>query len=118
VSTYTPTKVSGPFSRWCAGETWTAPSVTINTVVDGEAEPPADTPVENGEVHSINEVITVPAGTFTTVLYTITIASGDAAGTAVTTWVDVETGVPVKQEARDPMGLLTLFLNLTDIDLP
>jgi hypothetical protein len=52
------------------------------------------------------------------VYFTITIASGDAEGATVATWIDVETGVPVKQEGRDPVGLLTLFLNLTDVDLP
>ncbi len=110
-----PAKVSGPSATWCEGATWMAPSVNVTTEVDDDPPEQSSSPTEEGEVHSITEVISVPAGTFTTVWYTVTTTSGDRAGSTNTLWLDVESGLPVKQEVRDPIGLLTLYLALTDV---
>ncbi len=111
-----PAKVSGPAATWCQGATWIAPSVIATTEVDDDPPEQSATATEEGEVHSITEVISVPAGAFTTVWYTVTTTSGEGAGGTNTLWLDVETGIIVKQETRNPQGLLTLYLALTDVE--
>ena len=118
ITTFNPAKVVGPSSRWCQGETWMAPSVSVTTQVNNGPPEQAMTPTEEGVVHSINETVTVPAGTFNAVHYTVTITSGGGSGSTVSVWLDAETGVEVKQEVRDPIGLIGLFLALTEVEFP
>jgi len=86
---FSPAKLFGPWRKFCEGYTWQAPSVQQTVTGAGTS----NTPVDNGEVISINESVTVPAGTFTTVHRRVT----QVGGSVTDAWFDVESGHEVKQ---------------------
>ena len=99
--TNTPAQLLGPAKVYCEGETWTAPSVSQSVVANG-FNTTSQTEVSNGKVVSINESVTVPAGTFTTVRMERTESSGKTIH-----WLGTSNGLTIKQQTFDNGGALT-----------
>ncbi len=100
-ATNTPALPKGPIQVFCEGQTWTEPSVTRITERNGTVISTTQTSVSEGIVNSLNETIQVPAGTFVTVLTTLTTADIDNVHKE---WHDIITGHIVKVEQYDENG--------------
>ena len=59
-----------------------------------------------GEVLAVADVITVPAGTFSTVKYKGVVVSGSSVQTAIT-WVSMQKNIVVRQDTLDGAGNVT-----------
>ncbi len=109
--THEPAKLIGPAEQFCAGQTWTAPSVKQTIVANGQTIV-NQTAVENGSVESINASVSTAAGSFTTVKVKVEVDGGDD----IETWTDIRSGVMVKQETRNSSGALTANSVLTSLN--
>lgn len=97
-SEYTPALLKGPILSYCKGQTWIEPSVTQTITLNGDVTT-SETAVAEGIVNSINEIISVPAGEFTTVFLTTTNSN-----TVHKEWRDINSGHIVKIEEFDDDG--------------
>ena len=97
---YTPALLKGPIQVFCEGQTWTEPSTTQTIELNGDVSA-SQTSVSEGIVNSLNETINIPAGTFVTVLTTLTTADTDNEHKE---WHDIVTGHIVKIEEYDNNG--------------
>jgi hypothetical protein len=95
---YQPALARGPILFYCNGETWTEPSVTETLTINGN-EKIKQTRSAAGIVNSVNALINLPAGDFTTVMMTTTSAS-----TVHKEWRDIATGHIVKIMEYDGDG--------------
>jgi len=102
VTTYSPALYSGPFTRWCEGETWTTPSVTETIVTTPGGTSTESTDPWDGIVESTSESVTTPAGTFDCVCSEITFSGGSLAGATTRQCVSKDLGVLINQELRAP----------------
>ncbi|HYO77537.1 MAG TPA: hypothetical protein VE010_13840 [Thermoanaerobaculia bacterium] len=115
---FVPSLAIGPAEGWCVGATWfTAPS--IQTIQARPSVGPPTTITNNligsqGVVLAIDEVVTVPAGTFRTVKYRSAVVSGNNVSPAVT-WVSKQHNVVVKQDTIDAAGNITSVMELTKL---
>lgn len=114
--TYTPPLYVGPFTRWCGGETWTTPTVTIATVQDGVTVYSGPTDITNGVVEAIGEPLTTPAGTFTTVRIMETQVTGEDPGSRQVRWLSPELGIMLKEQAFDSAGTLKGSFEVITVD--
>ncbi|MGV6825431.1 MAG: hypothetical protein ACWA5Q_00495 [bacterium] len=98
-----PAQLQGAAKEFCQGQTWNSPSVeqTVNT--DGLVVVSNSTS-HTGKVLSLNESVSVPAGTFSTVV----VETDRSDGTRTKVWIDKATGVTVKQEDYDAGNNLVL----------
>lgn len=99
-----PGKVRGPGTTWCAGTKWTSPATAYTLTSSVGPTVNGVSPVEEGEIVSVSESVTVPAGTFQALHQRVT------AGTSVTDAWYVKDGYVVKQVAKDGNGTTTLEL--------
>lgn len=95
---YIPALARGPILVYCNGETWMEPSVTETVTINADVTT-KQTDVAEGIVNSIDDLISVPAGDFTTVMMTTTSIS-----TVHKEWRDIATGHIVKIEEYDGDG--------------
>lgn len=113
---FVPSLAMGPAQGWCVGATWvTSPS--IQTIQTRPSIGPPTTITNNiigseGVVLAIDDVVTVPAGTFRTVKYKSAIVSGNNVSPAIT-WVSKEHNIVVKQDTIDAAGNVTSVTELT-----
>lgn len=114
--TNSPAQLIGPGTRWCEGDTWTTPVVTQTIEATGMPTTSGPSATHDGIVDSINEIMTTPAGTFTTVKSRRTGITGDETGYVTIAWIDVATSMMVRQEGRDPSGTLIFEYELIDLD--
>lgn len=94
VSSFSPDWLVGPSGHYCAGFTWNSPPVTLTQSITGIPDVIEQTVEFDGVIESVNDVITVPAGTFTTVR----IRRDRMDQTATIAWTDRDSGLLVKQE--------------------
>ena len=107
--TFTPSLVAGPAQGWCVGNKWDIPAVTENIVVkspQGTIPSIVTSIAAQGEVLAVADVITVPAGTFSTVKYKGVVVSGTSVQTAIT-WVSMQKNIVVRQDTLDGAGNVT-----------
>lgn len=99
-STVSPSYKSAPVNTYCAGQTWTTSAYTettngtvtvmgINSSMGSES---IQQPGYSGIVSSVNQSVTVPAGTFNTIRIDYTMANGDR----MSTWSTTDIGALVK----------------------
>ena len=109
----------GPAAGWCTGAKWSIPVMT-QTVVSktsvGAPLPPVitTTMAGEGEVLAVNELITVPAGTFNTVKYRNTILAGTSVQPAIV-WMSMQHGILVRQDSLDAAGNVVTVTKLTAV---
>ncbi len=106
--TYTPGAIGDPAFKACEGQSWpiavvSATSKSARGAFSFKTDPGTMTIV------SINEAVTVPAGTFNTVRYTKTMNSGR--GQLLDEfWKSIEHGVTVKRNSTQPGSVATEVL--------
>jgi len=102
-STHAPPLMLTPATRWCEGQSWFRAegekTDTISSSSTGTNTQTSAFPSGASIVDSVNESVTVGAGTFSTVK-TTTEFDGVPGGTGIT-WVDVVTGNIVLQKSYD-----------------
>ena len=111
---FVPSLIAGPAGGWCPDAKWDVPPVTETIVTRGPAPVPPQivtTLASSGQVLAVDDVISVPAGTFHTVKYRGVVASANGVQTAVT-WVSKERNVVVKQDTLDANGVVTSVTQL------
>jgi hypothetical protein len=97
---YKPGAMGDPAYRACAGRTWTIPAVAVSSQ-SRQGSFSSRTDPGTLTIVAINEMVTVPAGTFQTVRYTKTMNSGR--GSLIDEfWKSIEHGVTVKRTFRQP----------------
>jgi hypothetical protein len=115
---FAPSLVAGPVSGWCEGATWDVPPVTETITTRGGPVPIppqiVTTIASTGVVLAVDEVITVPAGTFHTVKYRGTGVSANGVHSAIT-WVSMERNIVVKQDTIDANGAVTSVTQLLSV---
>lgn len=116
VSTFSPAQYVGPAARVCQGETWTTPSVTETTESSSYGTTTESTIPYNGVIESVDDSLTVEAGTFTCVRRRTTETSGDAVGWYSINWIDRARSVLVKFEIYDSQGVLRGESELVDLE--
>lgn len=113
---FVPSLAAGPAAGWCVGNTWqTAPS--IQTIMTRPSIGPPTTITNNligseGIVLAVDDLVTVPAGTFRTVKYRGAIVAGQNVSPAIT-WVSKEHNIVVRQDTIDAGGSVTSVTQLT-----
>src|SRR5262245_11684785 len=94
--TYQPGMVGDPASRVCSGRTWTIPAVTVSTAATSGRSSETKTDAGSGRMVSVNESVTVPAGTFLTVHYEKTFTTASGGRIVQDIWQSITDGVTVK----------------------
>jgi len=114
-TTFSPSHNEGPALKYCEQQSWTSEAVTQTTTSQSNNIPggttSSSTAVVNGLVEAVNETITTPAGTFSTVRVSET-ESGDTA----TTWFSIEHGIFVKVELQNSSGAIASTTELTSLN--
>jgi hypothetical protein len=115
---FVPSLILGPAEGWCVGNTWSVAPVTETIVTKAPFVLPVTTIVTtiggDGEVLAVGEMVTVPAGTFSTVKYRgITFANNTVQKSI--TWTSMEHSIVVKQDAFDANGVNVTALQLTSL---
>lgn len=105
---YTPGAIGDPAYRACEGQTWQIPVVSA-TSKSARGTFSFKTDPGTMKIVSINESVTVPAGTFNTVRYTKTMNSGQ--GQVLDEfWKSIDHGVTVKRNSTQPGSVATEVL--------
>lgn len=116
---FVPTLVSGPAGGWCVDAKWDVPPVTETITTRGGPVPippqTVTTIASTGEVLAVDEVLTVPAGTFHTVKYRGALVSPTGGVQTAITWMSMERNVVVRQDTVDANGAVTSVTQLTDL---
>jgi hypothetical protein len=116
--TYSPAFVLSPVSSYCAGATFAIPATAQTVKVTGTVPGPTTTTnraAATGEVLAVHESLTVAAGTFDTVKFRST-QGGNGTDVAYSyAWVDIPTGVLVRQQQFGASGNTIHILDLTSI---
>lgn len=94
-SVFSPAYFERPDTRFCEGASWQIAEVVETKVQDGVVST-ANRPVKSGEVTSVNTSISVPAGTYNTVLIKARELEEERLE-----WIDIETGNTIKIENYD-----------------
>ena len=114
---FDPAKKIRLFGDLCVGDTWTVASVqsTFTTLGLPFPIPPvvSQTAEEMHEVTAVNEQVTVPAGTFNTIIVETT----DSDGRYQKVWIDMDSSLPVRQEGDNGQGETDVTV-ATDVQLP
>ncbi len=106
---FSPAYFERPDTIFCEGTTWQISSVVETKVQDGVVST-ANRPVKSGEVTAVNTSISVPAGTFNTVLIKARELEEERLE-----WIDIETGNTLKIENYDE-GILENRHEVTSIN--
>lgn len=105
-TTFSPAQNDGPALKYCEQQSWTSDSVTQTTSTINFGVPSgaisSSTEVVNGLVEAVNESVTVPAGTFTTVR-----VKENSSGEDTITWFSTELGIFVKVQTLNGNGTVT-----------
>lgn len=109
-SAYNPAYKTGAVEKFCLNQTWHSDSVTATITADGVAAP-TQTPALDGIVESINDTITVPAGTFNTVR----VKSSPSTGGYTLVWTDKVSGNMVRQRTYTSGGAQTDSYELASV---
>ncbi len=105
---YTPGAIGDPAFKACEGQTWKIPVVSA-TSKSARGAFSFKTDPGMMKIVSINEPVTVPAGTFNTVRYTKTMNSGQ--GQVLDEfWKSIDHGVTVKRNSTQPGSVATEVL--------
>lgn len=104
-NSWSPALLTLPANKFCEGANWRAGKVSKTFISStGQSSTRIEKVVFTGEVLSINESTTVPAGTFKTVL--IKLSDPELQWTVAQMWIDIATGLPVKFEYYDFSGII------------
>jgi hypothetical protein len=113
--TYSPALVISPVSSYCAGATFVIPGTTQTVSVTGTIPGPTTSSTRaatTGEILAVRDSFTTAAGTFSTVKYRST-QGGNTTDVAYSiAWVDIATGVLVRQQEIGPSGNTVQILDL------
>jgi hypothetical protein len=116
--TYAPAFVLSPVSSYCAGATFAIPATAQTVKVTGTVPGPTTTTnraAATGEILAVHESLTVAAGTFDTVKFRST-QGGNGTDVAYSyAWVDIATGVLVRQQQFGSGGNTIQLLDLTSM---
>lgn len=116
---FTPSLILGPAAGWCVGETWSVAPVTETIVTKAPFGGPTTQIVTtiggDGAVLAVGEMVTVPAGTFSTVKYRGVTFANNTVQEAIT-WTSMEHSIVVKQDAFDSNGNNVTALQLTKLE--
>jgi hypothetical protein len=115
---FVPSLILGPAAGWCVGNTWSVAPVTETIVTKAPFVGPTTQIVTtiggDGEVLAVGEMVTVPAGTFSTVKYRGVTVANNTVQEAIT-WTSMEHSIVVKQDAFDSNGVNVTALQLTSL---
>ncbi len=114
---FVPSMVLGPVSGWCLGAKWTVPATTETIVVKSIAGTQTTTQTTiayEGEVLSVDDMITTPAGTFRCIKTKGLTASANSTDRTIS-WNSVEHYITVRQETIDANGNVTSVTELQSI---
>lgn len=115
---FVPSMVLGPAGGWCQGAKWTVPATTetirVNSIA-GQQITTQTTIAYEGEVLSVNESVTTPAGTFRCVKSKGLTASADSTSPTIV-WNSIDHYITVRQESLDSAGRVTQVTELQRID--
>jgi len=114
---YSPRLFNGPASTYCEMQQWTVGTVSQSTtstppIMGQPATVVSDTSPVNATVLSVNESVTVPAGTFNTVKWEL----GFGGSVTSVNWFDPDTGLNIKVETFDDLDALTSTTELQSIN--
>lgn len=116
---FTPSLILGPAAGWCVGHTWSVAPVTETIVTKAPFATPTTQIVTtiggDGVVLAVGEMVTVPAGTFSTVKYRGITFANNTVQEAIT-WTSMEHSIVVKQDAFDSNGVNVTALQLTKLE--
>lgn len=116
--TYDPARINGPGSMACEQMTWETGATTVATESAGQPDSVyEDTIVQTSTILGIDEVVTVPAGTFTTWLTRVEQTTGQSSYVSFT-WTDRATGLQVKRESGYSGGDVDAVVELVSLELP
>jgi len=119
-TTYEPDLFVGP-EEICTGQAWRSAAVTSLTDSGIGPLPPTETVLNptSTNVISINDVIEVAAGSFTTVNMVVTTLEGDETQDYAINWFNNELGgIPVRSESYDENDNLLSVTELTSVTVP
>ena len=115
---FVPSLILGPAAGWCVGNTWSVAPVTETIVTKAPFVLPVTTIQTtiggDGEVLAVGEMVTVPAGTFSTVKYRGISFANNTVQESIT-WTSMEHSIVVKQDAFDSNGVNVTALELTSL---
>lgn len=130
-SSFVPSLTWGPAASWCQGATWSIPATTLTTTTTtspgGTQTAISTTLAGTGQVLSVNETISVTAGSFQTVKYRgVNTTSGCPAGSSTCTsglvpvnaWLWKTHPIVVRQDSLDAGGNVTSTTQLTSVTVP
>jgi len=112
---FVPAFIAGPAGGWCTNATWTVPATTetiVSKSLAGQQSSIVTTIASEGSVLAVGELVTVPAGTFSTVKYKSYTISGTSLQPAIT-WTSMDRNIVVKQDTLDAGGNVTTSTVLT-----
>jgi hypothetical protein len=116
---FVPSLILGPAEGWCVGKTWSVAPVTETIVTRAPFVGPTTQIVTtiggDGEVLAVGEMVTVPAGTFSTVKYRGISFANNTVQESIT-WTSMEHSIVVKQDAFDSNGVNVTALQLTKLE--
>jgi len=112
---FVPALIAGPAEGWCTNATWTVPASTetiVSKSIAGQQSNIVTTIASEGQVLAVGEVVSVPAGNFTTVKYKSYTVSGTSLQPAIT-WTSMDRNIVVRQDTLDGAGNVTTTTVLT-----
>lgn len=109
---FNPEYMTGAAVDFCEGQTWTTSEVQQTISSSSAPDVTSTTSPEEGLVESVGTSVTVPAGTFNTVL----IKKTQTDGSISRIWISRQHGVFVKQESVDSSGNTTTLIEIESIN--
>jgi hypothetical protein len=108
IESFSPALLLGPYTRACAGDSWSSGPITETTQIVG-----GDTTTESytweGEVLAVDAEYISDEGTHTAVHWLASRTSGDGAGMSTERMFDVETGILLYRLDKDSDGTTVLL---------
>lgn len=115
---FVPSMVLGPAGGWCQGAKWSVPATTETirvSSIGGNQLTTQTTIAYEGEVLSVNETITTPAGTFRCIKTKGLTPSASSTDPTIV-WNSIDHYITVRQETLDATGKVTTVTELQKID--
>lgn len=115
---FVPSMVLGPIGGWCEGAKWSVPATTETIRVSsiaGQQITTQTTIAYEGEVLSVNESVTTPAGTFRCIKVKSLTPSSSSTDPTIA-WNSIDHYITVRQETLDATGKVTSVTELQKID--
>lgn len=115
---FVPSMVLGPLTGWCKGAKWTVPATTETITVKSIAGTQVQTQTTiafEGEVLSVDDVITTPAGSFKCIKTRGLTPSATSTDRTIS-WNSIDHYITVRQETVDANGNVTSVTELQKIE--